>query len=186
METSVAINDKVDDLLAGILKQIRLNESLYRELALAPDEKQTSFIETKKKHVRNYSDAQLHDIIKKSNASTATATASTRQQQQQQQPNRYLSFKSNTLTRRFFNKNRNKENLNFSDSEKSSSPYSRPTYGATGNSVVASAAGNNTFSFFHKIYSTIFKKRSNSTQLQSVENLFTLPVPVSLNKSRKN
>lgn len=31
VETSVAINDKVDDLLAGILKQIRLSEATYKQ-----------------------------------------------------------------------------------------------------------------------------------------------------------
>jgi hypothetical protein len=31
VETSVAINDKVDDLLAGILKQIRLSETTYKQ-----------------------------------------------------------------------------------------------------------------------------------------------------------
>jgi hypothetical protein len=181
VETSVAINDKVDDLLAGILKQIRLNETLMSskelavDVALSPNERQTSFIE--RKHVRNYSDAQLNDIIKKSPPTATPATNNT------------LSFRSNTLTRRFFKSSKNKENLvdterpsQYATSKMSntiSSGGGGSTSGSGNNGNNSSNNNNNTLSFFHKIYSSIFKKKSsNPTQLQTVEDLFTLPIPV--------
>ncbi len=57
----MAINDKVDDLLAGILKQIRLHEAN----SIFENDTETSFIDdSNNKHSRNYSDTQVDDFSK--------------------------------------------------------------------------------------------------------------------------
>lgn len=178
VETSVAINDKVDELLAGILKQIRLSEALDKDLIMNPNEQQTSFIENKK-HLRNYSDAQLHDLIKKIPPTPAANLKNS---------NNLLSFKSNTLSRRFF-KPKNKEIAGAftTDSIERPSTQQRTKGMSNPNTAINAANINNnahTISFFHKIYNSIFKKKSNTTQLQSVENLFTLPI--TLSRGKKN
>lgn len=156
VETSVAINDKVDDLLAGILKQIRLCESLENELdaaAKAANEQETSFTIGEKKHVRNYSDAQLHDLVKKKTENERPGL---------------LSFRSNTLSRKFFKSSKNRE-------------ISASTTGAASTSAESGGGGaksSQSMSFFHKIYNSIFKKKSNQNHLRSVENLFSLPYTI--------
>lgn len=141
----MAINDKVDDLLAGVLKQIRLSEGKY-----------INGDSSNKKHSRNYSDAHLHELIKKSTNNNTNI-------------NNTISFKSNTLTRRLFKpKSKDKEASTNSDNSKSNM-----------SSINTSANNANNNSFFHKLFNTIFKKKSTQSQLQSVENLFTSPVSMS-------
>lgn len=187
VETSVAINDKVDDLLAGILKQIRLTESLERDLealAAASNEQETSFVveRNNKKHMRNYSDAHLHDLVRNNNASNNSK--SNPKPICERTGGGFLSFKSNTLSRKFFKSSKNQRE--FSQSMAASSPINAPTGAYTTDSIdtranggrsKSSSAGNsgNTISFFHKIYHSIFRKKSSNTHLQSVENLFSLP-----------
>lgn len=171
VETSVAINDKVDDLLAGILKQIRLKEASDKEsqrnstneiFAFKIENPSGNNSKGGKKHSRNYSDAHLHDLIKKSTSSNNNNGNTS---------NGALWFKSNTLTRKFF-KSKNKE-PNHSENEKNNS---KSNHNYNNNSTA-------NFSFFHKLFNTIFKKKSNISDTQSVENLFTLPV--TLNKFKK-
>ena len=146
VETSVAINDKVDDLLAGILKQIRLNEPAMKHLE-NEDEMTTSFIEkcSSKRHTRNHSDVNIDDLIKKTNRSHISTNNTNG-----------LSFRANTLTRRLF-RSRNKENND------NNTKFKRNQ----------SLGGN---SFFIKIFNNIFKKKSNLSNINSVENLYTPPV----------
>jgi hypothetical protein len=150
VETSVAINDRVDDLLAGILKQIRISEGIdlhHNNNGL-------------KSNNKNYSDAHLQDLIKKSTNNNST-----------------IFFKTNTLTRRLFKpktygsgNNNNKENFNNSDMERSHN--------------LKGANGSQSSSFFQKPFNSLFKKKANQSQIQSVENLFT--PPISLAKLKKH
>lgn len=179
METSVAINDKVDDLLAGILKQIRLKEaSLKEQVSNSTNEIQQFTIEinsnnASKKHSRNYSDAQLHDLVRKSNNSVG-GNGSTP----------IWSIKSNTLTRRLFKSFRHKDNSE-SINDKVNNSSSRVSYNCA-STKHNDQNGQSNNSFFHKIFNSIFKKKSNNSDIQSVENLFTLPIAVKNNKSSKN
>jgi hypothetical protein len=150
VETSVAINDRVDDLLAGILKQIRISEGTDLHHHHSNGLKSSN---------KNYSDAHLHDLIKKSTNNTNT-----------------IFFKTNTLTRRLFKpknhvsgSSNNKENYN-SEMEKSHN--------------LKGANGSQSSSFFQKLFNSLFKKKANQSQIQSVENLFT--PPISLAKLKKN
>lgn len=70
-----------------------------------------------------------------------------------------MSFRTNTLTRRLF-RSKNKENI-----ENENTKYKRnQSLGGSGNS------------FFLKIFNNIFRKKSNMSLLNSVENLYTPPV----------
>jgi GTPase SAR1 family protein len=169
VETSVAINDKVDDLLAGTLKQIRLREAQDRDvLRLAHNAKNTM----KKTHSRNFSDANLHDLVKKS-ASSGNPNA--------------FSLKTNTLTKKLFRMNKKENDLldssSISSSKKNDRVYLNTKVGVDG--VVAGTASNNgNYTFFHKLFNTLFKKRAMHANLNSVENLFTLPITFT-NKVKK-
>ena len=46
------------------------------------------------------------------------------------------------------------------------------------------ANGSQSSSFFQKLFNSLFKKKANQSQIQSVENLFT--PPISLAKLKKN
>ena len=189
VETSVAINDKVDDLLVGVLKQIRLSEGIDKDSARisgpslqsnasgpkvnSKTTKETTFIENKprntqenssfKKHSRNFSDAQLQDLINKSNNTSSNI----------------MSFKSNTLTRRLF-RSKNKENNQIEINAKLNNS-SHMSAGSSLNSGGSNSGG----SFFHKLFNTLFKKKSNTSNLQSVENLFSPPTQPLISASNK-
>lgn len=186
METSVAINDKVDDLLAGILKQIRLSESLERELeaaALANNEQETSFMD-RKKHTRNYSDAHIHDLVQTNKNGVNNAKPIS-----ERTNGGFLSFKSNTLSRKFFKRRGDQLNAYTTDSIDSRGGGGGGGGGMIMKSRQQNQAGANTISFFHKIYNSIFKKKSTHSQMQSVENLFSLPphpTLLSSNRFKKN
>ncbi|RNA03006.1 GTP-binding GEM, partial [Brachionus plicatilis] len=156
VETSVAINDKIDDLLAGILKQIRIKESADKENKT--DDSDIQFVISQlqagrnKKHSRNLSDAQLNDIVKKSS-------------------NHSTWFKSNTLTKKFFKTPKNRELLRSdSDKSKNSTRLVLKNTNSKKNEYL------NNSSFFHKIFNSFFKKKSTNSDKHSVENLFSLPV----------
>jgi hypothetical protein len=168
VETSVAINDKVDDLLAGILKQIRLKESSItnnREHDTNINENDeintTSFIENSnahRTHVRNYSDANVDDFIK---------------EKDNHKNNQF--FKSNTLSRRLF-RNKNKENTNSFLNKDNNNNNSDNMYFDNKKNKLLKISFTDQQSFFHKLFNNFFKKRSNlSSHLQSVENLYTPP-----------
>lgn len=159
VETSVAINDRVDDLLAGILKQIRLSESRkQQEPAHEQDETiTTSFMELKKmnglrfrdlsepgkNHNRTFSDAHADDLKERPFNNRNNAN--------------FMSLKSNNLTRRLFrSKNKDSEVL----SKEKETKFSKITF-------------SDQQSFFHKVINNIFKKRADISQLGSVEDLFT-------------
>ena len=159
VETSVAINDKVDDLLAGILKQIRLNE-LAKQHTI--DITTTSFIENSKKQVRHYletagrkhsrnlSDVHVEELLNTNSNSVANRSRTNAN---------FMSLKSNTLTRKLFRTNKDKE-AGFLDEN---------------NRKLAKISFTDQQSFFHKLFNNIFKKKSNLSHLQSVENLYTAP-----------
>ena len=179
----MAINDKVDDLLVGILKQIRIKEGVEKDTQKILNQQNlkssvatTTFIEnstksnylqvSNKKHTRNFSDVQLQDILNKSTNSNTNSTLS--------------SFKSNTLTRRLFrskNKENNQIDINLKNNQ-NSNDFSLLSSGSN-----QSSGG----SFFHKLFHSFFKKKSGISHSQSVENLFTPPNPpsVSVNKLKK-
>jgi len=144
----VAINDKVDDLLAGILKQIRLHEAN----SICENDTETSFIDdSNNKHSRNYSDTQVDDFSKMNSKFNKRSTNKN-----------FMSFKNNTITNRLFRKN--KENATptytnnpYSDSEKK---FAKIHY-------------RDQQSFFQRIFNNIFKKRPENAG--SVENLYTPP-----------
>lgn len=163
----MAINDKIDDLLAGILKQIRIKELSDKEKKT--DDNDIQFVisqlqvERKKNHSRNLSDIQLNEIIKKSPTT-----------------NNSTWFKSNTLTKKFFKSSKNRELLR-SDSEKSKNSN---RISLTKNTKKNEYLNNN--SFFHKIFNNFFKKKSTSSDNHSVENLFSLPHNVKAPKLKDN
>ena len=167
VETSVAINDKVDDLLAGTLKQIRLREVADREMNFFLGQ-----TEMNKAHSRTFSNVHLTDMVKKSNLIVGDGGRSN-----SSVPNTF-SFKKSTLTKKLFrfNKNSNKtKEAGVSQSRKTAFGDTKSTANTTSN-----------YSFFHKLFDTLFKKKSSQTNLQSVENLFTLPgVYASNNKVAK-
>ena len=158
VETSVAINDKVDDLLAGILKQIRLNE-LAKQNTI--DITTTSFIENSKKQVRHYlettgrkhsrnlSDVHVEELLNTNNSVANRSRTNAN----------FMSLKSNTLTRKLFRNNKDKDG--FLESEN--------------NRKLAKISFTDQQSFFHKLFNNSFKKKSNISHLQSVEKLYTAP-----------
>ncbi|CAF0842137.1 unnamed protein product [Brachionus calyciflorus] len=161
VETSVAINDRIDDLLAGILKQIRLKEVAEKEnkndsdVQIIISQLQAGH---QKKHTRNLSDAQINDIVKKTtNVNNANSAW----------------YKSNTLTRKFFKSTKNRELIR-TDSEKSKNSIKVFKSNPSSKTDLLSMHTNN--SFFQKIFNNIFKKKSSNSDMQSVENLFTMPV----------
>lgn len=162
VETSVAINDKIDDLLAGILKQIRIKEMADKENKT--DDSEIQFVinqlqvERNKKHSRNLSDAQLNEIVKKS-----------------AKKNNSTWFKSNTLTKKFFKTSKTRELLR-SDSEKSKNSTRLILKSTNKNEYL------NNNSFFHKIFNNFFKKKSTTLDKHSVENLFSLPISLKTSK----
>jgi GTPase SAR1 family protein len=159
VETSVAINDKVDDLLAGTLKQIRLREAQDRELLRQAQSGKNTM---KKSHSRNFSDANLHDMIKKSAAGNA------------------FSLKTNTLTKKLFRMNKRENDL--LETSSVSSKKNDRVYVNTKSTL--DGAPTNNVTFFHKLFNTLFKKRAMHANLNSVENLFTLPITFT-NKVKK-
>jgi len=169
VETSVAINDKVDDLLAGILKQIRLYHAANNRgddggsFALQQQQKPDSNTMSKKLK-RNNSDAFINEIIKKTSSSGGGGGHNT------------ISFKANTLTRRLF-KSSTKKNVESGIGATASAS----SFGASSSSQVknkTSTGGSATPSSFSfvKFFHSLFKKKSNRSHIQSVENLFTSPV----------
>lgn len=149
VETSVAINDKVDDLLAGILKQIRLHEANN----LSENDTETSFIEgSNHKHSRNYSDTQVDDFSKM-NSKFSNRTMN----------RNFMSFRTNALTRRLFGKNK----------ENATPTFANNPYSDSDKKKFAKIHYSDQQSFFHKIFNNIFKKRSENAG--SVENLYTPP-----------
>lgn len=174
IETSVAINDRVDDLLAGTLKQIRLKEALDKDIS-------ASLFNSgmKKQHSRTFSDAHLHDLFKRSSMSPATTGAAAGQI-----VNASFATRTGTLTRKLFKFAKNKDN----GSAGATGANSTALVGVGGvgeklktnnlkNELANGGVGSiNNYSFFSKLFNTIFKKKSTQSNLQSVENLFTLPI----------
>jgi hypothetical protein len=165
VETSVAINDKVDDLLAGTLKQIRLREAQDR----AAEAAHAKLGLMKKMHSRNFSDAHLNELIKNSAANSDAAPP-----------------KSGTLTRKLFSRlNGRKEN---GGEEQKNRVYVNAKItdelGAESAAVASTTSANGNYTFFHKLFNTLFKKRALQSNLHSVENLFTLPITFT-NKVKK-
>ena len=153
VETSVAINDKVDDLLAGILKQIRLSIEAARQKESQPSAESSGHGKNLK---RNNSDALINEIKKKTSSGAGHNT---------------ISFRSNTLTRKLFRssaseKTKDKLNSTVAEANKSSNK-------STNNKN--NSAPHSSFSFV-KFFNTLFKKKSHQSHIQSVENLFTPPV----------
>jgi len=92
LETSVAIYDKVDALLAGILIQIRLHEA---NSICENNTEASSIDESNNKHCRNYSDTQVDDLSKMNSKFKKRSTNKN-----------FMSFKNNTITNRLFRKNK--------------------------------------------------------------------------------
>jgi hypothetical protein len=161
----VAINDKVDDLLAGILKQIRLyhaanhgNHDDGGNFALQEQQKTDS--NTIKKLKRNNSDAFINEIIKKTSSSGGHNT---------------ISFKANTLTRRLFKSSTKKNAESGVGATTSASSFGASSSQAKNKTSTTGSATPSSFSFV-KFFHSLFKKKSNRSHIQSVENLFTSPV----------
>jgi hypothetical protein len=167
VETSVAINDKVDDLLAGILKQIRLSEP-SNHIVETNDYIITPVVN---KNNRNLSETDLYNIDSKKSSKS----------------NNQFSFKTNTL-RRFLMKQKNfkdeldkrtiglktlnNQNNNYQLSTNSTSRVNTLTCNNNQNKISSNNTGN--FSFFQKIFKLFKKKQpNNQSNLQSVENLFS-------------
>ena len=147
----MAINDKVDDLLAGILKQIRI-------FIDAQQKKLDNDQVTNKNLKRNNSDAFINELIKKTSSGGGVHNT--------------ISFKANTLTRRLFKSApKNKDPHTFSQTTTTATTSTKKA--AT--SSTTSSSSSSSFSFV-KFFNTLFKKKSNQSHIQSVENLFTPPV----------
>lgn len=158
----MAINDRVDDLLAGILKQIRLaearNQPIEHTSRHGAETITTSFIELKKSNGRRFRD--LSEPNNKHNRTFSDANANEFRERPFDNRNNtnFMSLKSNNLTRRLF-RVKNKDNqLLAKDKEK----FSKITF-------------SDQQSFFHKFINNIFKKRADVSQLGSVEDLYTEP-----------
>jgi hypothetical protein len=151
----VAINDKVDDLLAGILKQIRI--------FIDAQQKKFDNDEAANKNLkRNNSDAFINELIKKTSSGGVHNT---------------ISFKANTLTRRLFKSGpKNKDPHTLSQATIAATSTKKPII--TTNTVASSSSSSSSSSSFSfvKFFNTLFKKKSNQSHIQSVENLFTPPV----------
>lgn len=164
VETSVAINDKVDDLLAGILKQIRLSEPSPVQIGQEnSDYIVTPMQSNPNSKIGKYSDSDLYDKDKSSK-------------------NSQFSFKTNTL-RRFLKKQKNfKEELdrrniglktlNYQNRELNSSSNSASRVNTLTYSNNNGFNGSN-FSFLQKLFKIFKKKPNNQSYSQSVENLFS-------------
>jgi hypothetical protein len=174
IETSVAINDKVDDLLAGVLKQIRLSKTLQRELSPQNDlidassnqknYDSSSTTKVPKNNSKNYTRSQTEDLntLKKNNDNNNNNNHTN-----------FISFRSNTLSRRLFKSTR-KDPRSSSTNSSASNFRSR--------SPPSQNKDNN--SFFHKMIN-VFRKKSSFGNMQSVENLYT-PPNYSLNDTNIN
>ena len=152
VETSVAINDKVDDLLVGILKQIRLNYGIDNDLVKPRQSKSDEKILHPIKEIIKTA------IYEESNQSKKKKNNNNTQQQHQTQKSRNNSFKSY----KFFSKRQYSDTENIYDIDSTSDKnYTTEQTNIRG------------LSFFHKIFTHIFKRKSKRLMLQSVENLFT-------------
>ncbi len=181
VETSVAINDKVDDLLVGILKQIRLNFGIDGELMkmsqngnegkmLHPiKEILKTFDENKnlkkskknKKHSRNHSTGyDYKNEILMTNKS----------EQQQKKSTLLKNYK-------FFSKRQYSDTENIYDID-STTTTTTTTTGPTTNNNEQMKNNKKNLSFFHKLFTHIFKRKSNRMLLQSVEDLYTPVVKI--------
>ncbi len=145
VETSVAINDKVDDLLAGVLKQIRLHEGIDKD-SVSNGSGKINMRRSRKQSEHNESND--NQFITR---------------------NKFLSFRSNTLSRKFF-----RPKTNESTSPKEFSTQNSYSDIEKGNKF-AKINFSDQQSFFHKVFNNIFKRRSDLSHLGSVENLFTPP-----------
>lgn len=154
VETSVAINDKVDDLLAGILKQIRLHEGIDKD---------------------SVSNGSGHNNIKRrsrklsdQNGSNANGHFETR--------NKFMSFRSSTLSRKIFRPKAKENDVPMTDRPQQKQPVSPISYSdIEKRKKFANINFSDQQSFFHKVFNNLFKRRSDLAHLGSVENLYTPP-----------
>lgn len=137
------------------MKQIRLKEPLNK-LENEENEMTTSFIENSNKIVTNRKHTRNYSDVNVDDLIRKTNKTNL---------NNTISFRTNTLTRRLF-RSKNKENI-----DNDNSKFKRNQ-----------SLGNG--SFFHKIFNNIFRKKSNLSSFNSVENLYTPPVYAA--KSKKN
>lgn len=146
VETSVAINDKVDDLLAGILKQIRIKKGI--DLGKKEENNVISEPTTTDLHP-NSSEIQLQDLINHDRNLDRTSI------------NNLSFFKRNTL--RIFRSQRDptRPTLNSSATNKKLNRKS--------------ASNQQSLSFLQKLFNNIFKKKSFLSHVKSVENLSSPP-----------
>ena len=167
----MAINDKVDDLLAGILKQIRLYHAANNHgddgggFALQQQQKADSNT-INKKLKRNNSDAFINEIIKKTSSSGGGGGGG---------GHNTISFKANTLTRRLFKSSTKKNAESGVGATTSASSFGASSSQAKNKASTGGSATPSSFSFV-KFFHSLFKKKSNRSHIQSVENLFTPPV----------
>ncbi len=161
VETSVAINDKVDDLLVGILKQIRLNFGIDVDLKSFKDK-------TRNKN----EDKMLHpikEIIKTFNESSTNNEQETSIEKKNKNSFKNLKKQSQSFkSLRFFSKRQNSDTENIYDIDSSD---------VTTNPIKNNNKKEKNLSFFNKIFLHIFKRKSKRLLLRSVENLYT-PVVV--------
>ncbi len=161
VETSVAINDKVDDLLAGILKQIRLSEPSIQIV-----ETNDYIITPVVKNSRNFSETDLYNTEDKKSSKFSFKTNTLRRFLKRQK-----NFKDELEKRNFGLKTLNNQNNNQLSSN-STSRVNTLTYNNNQNKINNNNGSN--FSFFQKIFKLFKKKQpSNQSNLQSVENLFS-------------
>lgn len=180
VETSVAINDKVDDLLAGMLKQIRLHTN--SDVPTSKELRKSSYNFNKKKmsvsinkntnNTNNNSDIKTTSFIENTNKHNLHKDCSDADamENMENRPfnNRNLAHYMSLKTRRLFRANRNKDN--------SLSTPSNPNYSdIETRKKLAKISFSEQQSFFHKVFNNIFRRRSNLDHLNSVENLFTRP-----------
>lgn len=160
VETSVAINDKVDDLLVGILKQIRLNFGIdiyTNGCKVAKNKNDENILHPLKEVIKT-------TIFEEKTNQERSDTKRKLKNKTNSTFDRKEKTKSKTLRRfQFFSKKQHSDVENIFDSSDSN--------GNTNNNYNNNSKRN--LSFFHKIFTHIFKRKSKRSLLQSVENLYT-------------
>lgn len=155
VETSVAINDKVDDLLAGILKQIRIKKGLD----FGKKEQNAVVVSEPLSELNpNSSEIQLQDLINHDRNLDRSSI------------NNLSFFKRNTL--RIFRSQRDPPRQTMS-----STATKKANRKSTSNQQQQQS-----LSFLQKLFNNIFKKKSFLSHVKSVENLSS---PPAIYKSKK-
>lgn len=185
VETSVAINDKVDDLLAGILKQIRLTSNNTQDLDNATVLTNNTIINNNNDNKicnKNEFGIDLYELEEKT---------------KQPATNRHFSFKKSTFIRylqrqRSFKEELEKRNIGMKPMGKSKASSTNSKTNTLSNkstlnsSNTNSNATNSSFSFLQKLLKLFKKKPQNQSNCQSVENLFSPSLQITRLKRTEN